>query len=112
MTQEEVHRMLGPGAPWWTDDGVEGETWHYSYGTAPDPAKIAAQAALITVAIALTAGIALLLAYGGGRLPETINLADGPGKTEEPSGRIHFFVYFDPTGRVRKVSGMSPCHDP
>jgi hypothetical protein len=112
MTQEEVRRVLGSGDPWWSQEGEEGDTWHYAYGRAPDPAKIAREVAVVTLLLVLTVGIALLISYGGGTLPDSTPSGSGSPLIEESTGRIHYFVSFDSAGRVRRISGMSPCHDP
>jgi len=110
MTQAEVRDILGAGESWSANDGIDGEMWHYSYGSVPDPGQIALQTGMYLVLAATIFGLIILLSAGGGSVPD-LDSAQGYDKTPEPSGRIHFFVYFDPTGRVRRVSGSNPCHD-
>ena|SRR5438477_5566748 len=110
MTQEDVRGLLGGGESWTADDGGDGDMWHYSYGSVPDSGKIALQTLVYLFLAATIFGLLVLVSAGGGTVPE-FDSPNGGVKPVESSGRIHFFVYFDLAGRVRRVSGTNPCHD-
>jgi hypothetical protein len=116
MTREDVQKELGE--PDYLAVGAGQETWHYSYGSRPDPAKIATVTGQ-TLAIVTFFGACLLLmawlssqSQSGGSLPAPD--IDGPwpqGDGSTDSDTVHFRVVFDWRGMVISVSGIEPCDE-
>jgi outer membrane protein assembly factor BamE (lipoprotein component of BamABCDE complex) len=115
MTRDEVEAELGDPD---SRAVVEGrETWHYSYGSRPDPEKIATLTGQ-TLALLTVIGIIFLpLMYAGDRAggihPQAPALDGfgprGDGSTD--SETVHFRVVFDQRGRVILVSGIEACDE-
>jgi hypothetical protein len=105
MTKESVRVLLGEGESWAADDGADGDMWHYYYSSAPDPAKIVVEFAVILVLVISVIGWIVLLSYANSESSDS--LVDLSGQ----SGNVHFFVYFGQDGKVRRLSALSRCHD-
>jgi hypothetical protein len=105
MSMENVREILGDGEAWTADDGGDGDMWHFSYGSAPDCGQIVADVGFVLFLVVSVVGWIVILAYSRDDSSEGL-----VGAAQRP-GRCHFFVYFDPTGKVRKISDLSSCHD-
>jgi hypothetical protein len=110
MTRDDVVSVLGEADA--ETRSPEGDTWHYAYGSRPDPAKIAEITGKTLAVLTVVGGVLLLLAYARNGAPTPEPNFDrvwpgGDGSTS--SRRVHFRVVFDGAGKVKSVSGLEPC---
>jgi len=110
MTRDDVVSLLGEAD--FETRTPEGDTWHFAYGSRPDPAKIAEMTGKTLAVLTVVGGFLLLLAYARNGPPNPEPKFDrvwpeGDGSTS--SRRVHFWVVFDRAGKVKSVSGLEPC---
>jgi outer membrane protein assembly factor BamE (lipoprotein component of BamABCDE complex) len=110
MTRDDVVSLLGEADS--ETRSLDGDTWHYAYGSRPDPGKIAEVTGKTLAVLTVIGGFLLLLAYARNGPPTPEPNFDrvwpnGDGSTS--SRRVHFRVVFDGVGKVKSVSGLEPC---
>ncbi|HZE98442.1 MAG TPA: hypothetical protein VE981_15525 [Planctomycetota bacterium] len=113
MSMDDVADLAGPAERRIGSEGLE--VWHYSYSTVPDGRKIGAAAGHVLL-LATCVGILLLLAAAASQSGSSLPEMGGPPVlalegSDGGSGKAHFRVVFDRTGRVMSVSSVEPCGD-
>jgi hypothetical protein len=113
MTKQDLAGLIGEGDLTVRPDGSE--VWHYSFGTAPDPGQIGVVAGEVALLLSVIGIFYLMVGASGGRnFPAEPNFGKALPRVDSPrvsSGRVHFQVVFDRTGRVIEISGVEPCED-
>lgn len=106
MSRADVLELIG--APDRVLPAVEGETWHYGFGSSLDFQAIGLGAA-IAVGVLAVVGILALLSAGSSHSGSSVSFC--AGDAEPMAGRVHFRVVFDRTRRVVEISGLEPCEE-
>jgi hypothetical protein len=110
MSKDDVLGLAGEGDHIANADGTE--TWHYSYGSRPDPEQIGVTTGEVMLVLTVIGAYFVMIgAAGHGATPEPnfkLPEVDTPTVT---TSRVHFKVVFGTDGRVESVTGLEACED-